>query len=486
MTQVKTVDKTEQEKIEALAKHLDCSIDEAVVSMDDYLVYTDDEADEAVYNYIDESVCFFRSDFIAAHAEVDEEVIKKLQELSNKNSEVYDNQIEALDKIYEREAQIDKLKQGQLNVAQALSRGDVAGAAQAAMAASQDIAERSRQEARSALESQKEVSTQNIQNQILEIEKQKKAINKEIEDLQMKQRVIQDDIYRIQSTLILPAENEIYRLQGEINIAADGLAAKYKNAATEMANLVNELRKANAEKARLEGIPQPLTNTDSAAPAEAASPGLSQSGMMSTTSTKPVTIQAAAASAIRTAAAAIGARAAASAKAATAAARAKDKEKAAKKKTFGGLMSYNIGGMMEGYNTGGNIGYRGSKEPPPVMMNYGGAIKKYIHGSIVPGVGMSDKVPAMLTPGEFIIRKSVSETYGPMLSALNSQVFPKMNLNSSIPTLGNKDDDGSVYNYQISVSLNGSNLDPNDVANAVMQKIKMSENKGVRSNNIRG
>ena len=89
MTQVKTVDKTEQEKIEALAKHLNCSIDEAVVSMDDYLVYTDDEADEAVYNYIDESVCFFRSDFIAAHAEVDEEVIKKLQELhENSNNAI--------------------------------------------------------------------------------------------------------------------------------------------------------------------------------------------------------------------------------------------------------------------------------------------------------------------------------------------------------------------------------------------------------------
>ena len=41
MKQVKTVDKTEQEKIEALAKHLDCSIDEAIVSMDDYLVYTE-------------------------------------------------------------------------------------------------------------------------------------------------------------------------------------------------------------------------------------------------------------------------------------------------------------------------------------------------------------------------------------------------------------------------------------------------------------
>jgi hypothetical protein len=81
MTKVKTVDKTEQEKIEALAKHLDCSIDEAINNMDDYSVLTDDEADKAVKGYIEESVCFFKSDFIAAHSEVDEEVIKKLQEL---------------------------------------------------------------------------------------------------------------------------------------------------------------------------------------------------------------------------------------------------------------------------------------------------------------------------------------------------------------------------------------------------------------------
>ena len=97
MTQVKTVDKTEQEKIEALAKHLNCSIDEAVVSMDDYLVYTDDEADEAVYNYIDESVCFFRSDFIAAHAEVDEEVIKKLQELHENSNKAIRSLIKDFD-----------------------------------------------------------------------------------------------------------------------------------------------------------------------------------------------------------------------------------------------------------------------------------------------------------------------------------------------------------------------------------------------------
>ena len=97
MKQVKTVDKTEQEKIEALAKHLDCSIDEAVNSMDDYLVYTDDEADEAVYDYIKESVCFFRSDFISAHCNVDIEVIVKLQELHENGNEAIRSLIKDFD-----------------------------------------------------------------------------------------------------------------------------------------------------------------------------------------------------------------------------------------------------------------------------------------------------------------------------------------------------------------------------------------------------
>jgi hypothetical protein len=135
---------------------------------------------------------------------------------------------------------------------------------------------------------------------------------------------------------------------------------------------------------------------------------------------------------------------------------------------------------------GGSVNYKGSTEPPPRMMNYGGMMKKYAYGSMVPGMGMTDKVPALLTPGEFVIRKSVVESYGPMLSALNSQVFPKMNMTSAMPSTQGNENEGTVYNYQVSVALNGSNLDPNDVANAVMQKIKMSESRNIRSNNIRG
>ena len=390
--------------------------------------------------------------------------IEKLQELSDKTSEAYDNQIEALDQIYKREDNIAKLKQGQLGVAQALSRGDVAGAAQGALGMSQEIAQQSREEARSALEAQKEAATKNIQDQILAIEKQKKNINQDIKNLQMQQRVIQDDIYRIQSTLILPAENEIYRLQGLINVEADRLAGKYKNAAEEMANLVARLKEATALKATLEGAPS-VSNVNAAAPTPEGyvtnyGPGTERGGVT---------------------------------QAGVDMVRANDANRGIQisdEIIADYIIADPYSTTLEefaaryGYAMGGRVGYKGSTEPPPRMMNYGGMMKKYAYGSMVPGVGMTDKVPALLTPGEFVIRKSVVESYGPMLSNLNSQVFPKMNMTSAMPSTQGNENEGTVYN--VSVALNGSNLDPNDVANAVMQKIKMSESRNIRSNNIRG
>ena len=46
-------------------------------------------------------------------------------------------------------------------------------------------------------------------------------------------------------------------------------------------------------------------------------------------------------------------------------------------------------------------------------------------GGIIPGVGNKDTVPAMLTPGEFVIKKSSAQSLGmPMLNALNDGKFP--------------------------------------------------------------
>jgi hypothetical protein len=67
----------------------------------------------------------------------------------------------------------------------------------------------------------------------------------------------------------------------------------------------------------------------------------------------------------------------------------------------------------------------------------------------------------------------------------NEKVFPTMKTNS-FNSSSQTQKSGSMYNYNVNVTLNGSDMDANDVANAVMQKIKMTENKGIRSNNIRG
>lgn len=400
--------------------------------------------------------------------------IEKLQELSDKTSEAYDAQIEALDEVYRREENIAKLKQGQLDVAQALSRGDVAAAAQGALGMSQELARQSREEARSALESQKELATQNIQNKILEIEKQKKKINQDIEDLQMRQRVIQDAIYTIQSTLILPAENKIYELQGLINIEADKLAGKYNNASIEMENLIRQLDLAIARQRELEGIkpgaakytpPSIAQQTEYAANANSTlGPGTSYdiataggefvlggTGDLPQGMTDPGQLSGSGFGWVD---------------------------------GLGWTTGYNLGGKIKKYAMGGRVGYKGSTERAPGMM-YGGSAKKYAYGSTVPGTGMTDKVPALLTPGEFVVRKRVAEQYGPLLELLNGQVFPTMKTNS-FNSSSKTEKSGSMYNYNVNVTLNGSDMDANDVANAVIQKIKMTENKGIRSNNIRG
>ena len=54
----------------------------------------------------------------------------------------------------------------------------------------------------------------------------------------------------------------------------------------------------------------------------------------------------------------------------------------------------------------------------------GAALFINIQNSVVPGSGNSDTVPAMLTPGEFVIRKSMVAKYGVgFLNALNSDWY---------------------------------------------------------------
>jgi chromosome segregation ATPase len=186
------------------------------------------------------------------------------------------------------------------------------------------------------------------------------------------------------------------------------------------------------------------------------------------------------------------------------------KKKTPKKKTFGGMISY-----------------KGSTERAPGMA-MGGKMKKYASGAFVPGTGITDSVPALLTPGEFVVRKSVAEVYGPMLQNLNSQIYPEMqkfamggfaaktgamtrgasmsmfpslqNVTKirAFPTMRGTNQQISVSSPRGSSTMNNANIEYNysvnvnaqtdasadDIANAVVYKFRRMEARQVKGNRV--
>jgi hypothetical protein len=93
----------------------------------------------------------------------------------------------------------------------------------------------------------------------------------------------------------------------------------------------------------------------------------------------------------------------------------------------------------------------------------GGMVPKYFAaGGYSRG---TDTVPAMLTPGEFVINKNAANGIG--VNNLNR-------LNSG-ESLGS-----SVYNYSVGINVTNANADANDIARAVMGQIKYIDSQRIR------
>jgi hypothetical protein len=78
----------------------------------------------------------------------------------------------------------------------------------------------------------------------------------------------------------------------------------------------------------------------------------------------------------------------------------------------------------------------------------------------------TDTVPAMLTPGEFVIKRPSVKNFGlDRLKAINSGA--------------NVSD--SVYNYNLNISVK-SNADPDDIARTVLSSIKRVDSQRIKGN----
>jgi len=122
---------------------------------------------------------------------------------------------------------------------------------------------------------------------------------------------------------------------------------------------------------------------------------------------------------------------------------------------------------------------------PPSRRAAGG----YISG---PGSGTSDSIPAMLSNGEYVISAKAVQAAGlPMLDRINKMgkggpVYdvPAYSMGGRVKynTGGMATSSNSLYN--INVTLNGSNLNPNDVARAIDNQMRLREAMNGRGRTI--
>jgi hypothetical protein len=144
----------------------------------------------------------------------------------------------------------------------------------------------------------------------------------------------------------------------------------------------------------------------------------------------------------------------------------------------------------------------GSTETTGVVASYIGAATDALRG-IIPGystggmikrfatggqVGM-DSVPALLTPGEFVVRKAAVKKYGGAflnsmnMGALNMPKYDTGIANTPNIKAGNTtaNINAPVYNtYSVNVNVPNTNADPDMIANKVMTKIRNIDNVNIR------
>jgi hypothetical protein len=349
----------------------------------------------------------------------------------------YDLQEKALTKISEINQEIAEQEKGKLGLADALSRGDIAAAASAAqqlradaaknaMGRSSGVLQAAREAEIAGLKSATGLTKDQIAARQLEIEKQVFALEQQKATATAAIRLQEDQIYTIQQGKLLTAQNALVAARESLQKTID-----LKDADLEVINQQKQYweDKTTADelaKVRAKEYKAQIVETQ-----DKAQGVLDRILALNRTVTTTHII-----------------------------------------KTITQSSSTTTGSTKKMY---------GGKIKP---MNMGGVVPKYFASG---GRMGSDSVPAMLTPGEFVINKKASQEFGPLLSMLNESKYPSM-IGSSYDGQGAgigavtsvNDNSRSVYNYNVGINVPQSNANPNDIARAVIGQIKYIDNQRIR------
>jgi TP901 family phage tail tape measure protein len=368
-------------------------------------------------------------------------------------NEKYDKEIKNLDKIEKANQNIANIQKQRMSIADALTRGDISAAAQS-------VQDARAENAQSALTGQRDTLTRVRDESIaalgrVAIEKTNKVLQLEIATIERNQLTILES----QKTTI---ENTIAGHNANLkalNIQVDQLKQSHKYG--NLTRLEIESLEGLIIKAQAAGVVFTKELLAQAAAAERIAAALATKQAQGR-SIEELTAGARAGTITSTSiTAAENATIISSIKATTAKINAKVAElnRITQKRMFGGpILSKGRGGM--------------------------GAVKSMAFGGRAIG---SDSVPAMLTPGEFVMNKAASKAYGPLLERINESKYPGMlsgggmtqipvtNISTSM-----NDNSTAVYNYNLGFSINGANGSAKDIANAVMREIKNVDSQRIR------
>jgi TP901 family phage tail tape measure protein len=471
------------------------------------------------FNYITKEKEALQSEFqdqVAAYSDgisTIEKLETSVNEKYNAKIKLIDDQAEALGKVLSLNEDIAAQQQNQLTLADALTQGDISAAAKAAADYSAQQAEVASRSAGEALDAQK--LAMEIENQ-----KQIDALTTTVNGKLYTKKQLTDAITKLQDDSIAPLEKEIKTrndliakfelgIQKQLtSVEIQGITAEEWGNIKDAVGLLND-----AYDAQIVDIDSMASSVTGVAGAWAlVSSAITNSG--NTLGTYPKFSQEADKSVADKLAAdkAAADKAAAEAKAladAKAAADAKAEADRLAKLQFIPNFTPSIQFPTSTLKPGdkGFVGpvvpqtSRGGGSRLPVhLLASGGMVPKYMPmGGLVPYMSDggifkpkgTDTVPAMLTPGEFVVRKSIADQYGQMLEALNNgkyksfdtPTYSSMNNNVKVgvgATGSSADNSSKVYNYNVGISVNNTNAGADDIAKAVMSEIKYIDSQRLR------